>query len=272
MTEDFLGLSNDYIINLVSTVLIITTDQHFSYHFQRESSNNILNTMSYATIDNRAAAEGTAMIPEISVPRSTELKAFVGKSKDKLIIGGLIGLCVVVGALMMNGFSAGNLSGRIYQDSYPHGGYQSQHQSEHHHSKKHHHFLPKKCTFEECNAASCDVDTAPFTCVRNNGGVHGGCSPRPWAREHCEHQCDLSDCEYVRIPISADSCKYVKCDKAWCASNNTVRCPDAAPYQCLEGSAKFGCSTDLDMWGFKTVNTTCSKCCDTVTCEDDEYY
>jgi hypothetical protein len=32
----------------------------------------------------------------------------------------------------------------------------------------------RACTFHECYSTACDKKTAPYTCVRNNGGPHGG--------------------------------------------------------------------------------------------------
>jgi hypothetical protein len=33
---------------------------------------------------------------------------------------------------------------------------------------------PPACTFKECFATKCDADSAPYNCLFNNGGPHGG--------------------------------------------------------------------------------------------------
>ena len=38
------------------------------------------------------------------------------------------------------------------------------------------------CTFEECYGSNCNHEVAPFTCLFNNGGPHGGLAPSPARR------------------------------------------------------------------------------------------
>merc|ERR1740117_1506807 len=47
------------------------------------------------------------------------------------------------------------------------------------------------CTFEECYGSNCNQEVAPFTCLFNNGGPHGGCSPTPWLEGTCTTSCDF---------------------------------------------------------------------------------
>ena len=123
----------------------------------------------------------------------------------------------------------------------------------------------RKCTFEECMATTCDVTVAPYKCLLFNGGPHGGCSSIPWSMpDTCTDQCDTTSCANVRIPKDAKSCKNVQCSKDVCTDERV--CPDNVHYQCIVGSANFGCSADKYLWAYKTSGATCSKCCDTTTC------
>jgi hypothetical protein len=122
----------------------------------------------------------------------------------------------------------------------------------------------RPCSFDECYATSCDAEFAPYTCLFHNGGPHGGCSDIPWVEDTCSEQCDLKDCSSIAIPDDVDSCENQECDDEWCLGGQV--CPSDAKYQCMAGSARFGCSTDMLHWTLKTDGPTCSKCCDTVTC------
>ena len=121
------------------------------------------------------------------------------------------------------------------------------------------------CTFDQCYASNCNHEVAPYTCLFHNGGPHGGCSSVPWESVTCDKQCDLSGCEALDIPESAENCN-VKCDKSWCA-NQARLCGKDAPFQCTSGSATFGCSADTFAWTFKSASTTCSACCDASLCD-----
>jgi hypothetical protein len=123
---------------------------------------------------------------------------------------------------------------------------------------------PRPCSFDECYATNCNEEVAPYTCLFHNGGPHGGCSPIPWVLETCSEQCDLKHCSSIEIPDDVDSCENQECGKDWCLVLQV--CPLDAQFQCMDGSARFGCSTDALHWTLKTDGTTCSKCCDTVTC------
>ncbi|KAG7338324.1 hypothetical protein IV203_028629 [Nitzschia inconspicua] len=122
----------------------------------------------------------------------------------------------------------------------------------------------RSCTFKECFGNSCNQEAAPFICLRHNGGPHMGCSPIPWTPETCDDDCDLSGCSSLEIPSDTESCKGVSCGKEWCAGGQV--CPGAASYQCQDGSARFGCSTDPLHWTLRTDDQACSKCCDTKSC------
>jgi hypothetical protein len=120
------------------------------------------------------------------------------------------------------------------------------------------------CTFDECNASNCDHTLAPYTCLFHNGGPHGGCSDHEWLPETCTTQCDLSGCAGLDIPDDVSSCSGVECEQEWCHAGRL--CGSDVPYQCTDGSARFGCSADEFQWTFRSAATSCSACCDVNTC------
>lgn len=122
----------------------------------------------------------------------------------------------------------------------------------------------RSCTFEECYSTACDASSAPFACLFNNGGPHGGCSATPWVKGTCSDQCNLSGCDELDIPLDVKSCVGEPCPQDWCKGGQV--CPDLVPFQCVEGSARFGCSDDSLHWTLRVGVNTCGKCCDTTTC------
>jgi len=122
----------------------------------------------------------------------------------------------------------------------------------------------RACTFEECYDTSCDWNLAPHTCLRWNGGPHGGCSQKPWNRDTCTEGCDLSGCIALDIPEDYESCS-AQCDDEWCAAEERL-CGSSVPYQCTDGASKFGCNDDPMMWTLIASTSSCSTCCDARTC------
>jgi len=122
----------------------------------------------------------------------------------------------------------------------------------------------RECTFNECFDTSCDKKLAPFVCERWNGGPMGGCSPTPWLEGTCDDFCNLSNCDTLPIPPTTDSCKDVHCTIEWCESPQL--CGSDVPYQCTNGSGRFGCSDDPLQWTLYVSTSTCSECCDITTC------
>ncbi|OEU11702.1 hypothetical protein FRACYDRAFT_270658 [Fragilariopsis cylindrus CCMP1102] len=118
------------------------------------------------------------------------------------------------------------------------------------------------CTFEECYGSNCNHEVAPFTCLFNNGGPHGGCSPTPWLEGTCTTSCDLTNCSFLDIPEDTKSCDQ-PCDQTFCTDYADRLCGDDVPYQCTSGSAKFGCSNGKLEWTLRTSSDTCSSCCNT---------
>jgi hypothetical protein len=124
----------------------------------------------------------------------------------------------------------------------------------------------RACTLSECYSAACDHDVAPYICLRHNGGPHMGCSPVEWVDWSCDEQCSLVACDKIDIPKDTESCDGVKCTDTWCKSGQV--CGADVPYQCTNGSARFGCSTDTFQWTLKVSSSTCSECCDATTCTE----
>ena len=122
----------------------------------------------------------------------------------------------------------------------------------------------RTCTLNECYQAGCDKTTAPFICEFHNGGPHGGCSATPWIEGTCENQCNLKACDSLVIPADVDSCESTKCDEEWCKMGQL--CGNDVPFQCTQGSARFGCTVDKLAWTIKAADTLCSECCDVTTC------
>jgi hypothetical protein len=121
----------------------------------------------------------------------------------------------------------------------------------------------RACTFDECNRSNCNHDLAPYTCLFHNGGVHGGCSPVPWTDFTCTEQCDLTGCDGLSIPEDSKSCDK-DCDQEWCDTGRL--CGPEVPFQCTEGSSRFGCSADEFQWTFRSSQPSCSSCCNIMAC------
>lgn len=117
----------------------------------------------------------------------------------------------------------------------------------------------RDCTFDECLHASCDHTLAPFICLFHNGGPHGGCSPTEWTKETCSESCNLEACDTLEVPDDVVSCTKKACELEWCQIGQL--CGSTAPYQCTEGTGRFGCSDDPLHW----IMYGC-ECCDTTTC------
>jgi hypothetical protein len=66
------------------------------------------------------------------------------------------------------------------------------------------------------------------------------------------------------IPDSTESCEGVTCSVKWCKGDQ--KCGNNAPFQCVEGSSRFGCGSDKFSWTLKTSDATCSECCDVTMC------
>ena len=122
---------------------------------------------------------------------------------------------------------------------------------------------PRPCTWSECTSSKCSPSTAPYTCLKWNGGPHGGCSSTPWLVGTCDDQCSLTSCSTLPTPPGTATCSK-PCPKSHCALPSL--CGLDVPYQCLEGSAANGCSDDEMHWTVDVQETTCGECCDVSSC------
>jgi len=125
------------------------------------------------------------------------------------------------------------------------------------------------CSREECLS---DLNRCPryeTTYVCTDGQNIGGCSRKPWdiGSALCNSCCEVSACrDYENFesnePAAAHEVEFengpsdcVKCDKEVCTSKLNL-CPmHSAPYLCMEGRNKGGCSP----WPWQK---DCEKCCD----------
>ena len=121
------------------------------------------------------------------------------------------------------------------------------------------------CSQEQCHS---DLNRCPVydkTYVCTNGPNSGGCSDSPWslAPGLCSECCDLTNCPKVsplEIPASAEAnatgCP--GCTDEECESSNGHLCPiRVAPYLCIEGLSKGGCSP----YPWLLDEGECQKCC-----------
>ena len=67
------------------------------------------------------------------------------------------------------------------------------------------------------------------------------------------------------LSSGAESCDGRQCPASRC-DDPLYHCGDEAPYQCLDGSARFGCNADESYW-MSAVDTLCGDCCDARTCD-----
>ena len=135
------------------------------------------------------------------------------------------------------------------------------------------------CSREEClsDLNRCPRYEVTFVCTK--GQNIGGCSRTPWdiGAGFCKSCCEVTVCrDYENFesnePVDVDlveseegepSSDCVECSKDVCTSEVNL-CPiHSAPYLCVEGDNKGGCSP----WPWRTDDGQCKKCCDLkVTC------
>ena len=171
----------------------------------------------------------------VNEEEGTPLVVAGGRSRSKLVTFGLVafGCMGLVGVLMS--------SPKLLGSSSP---------------------AERACSFVECESGGCDPAVAPYLCVDVDGPLMG-CSALAWPKEACADSCDMSDCADQKPSDKTATCKGVKCPDETCEGYQ--QCGDAAPYQCVTGSAAPGCSDDPYGWAL-AASTLCSKCCDTTQC------
>ena len=107
----------------------------------------------------------------------------------------------------------------------------------------------RDCTFVECHQGACNPASAPNLCVSNSSGrPYLGCSSVPWPDASCPDSCSMVNCANQKPPKGLPTCEGAKCPPGRCAASAQQKCGAAAPYQCLSGSARFGCSVGACKW------------------------
>ena len=128
------------------------------------------------------------------------------------------------------------------------------------------------CSTIECFSTNCDKQLAPFLCTE--GQASSGCSAKAenWFDTNiCTQSCDLRTCDSHAavedesvLPRHCDDCNEQQCE--FLQKQFFQACGDAAPFVCLEGSSRFGCSDSPFTWA-AAVETTCGSCCNKLACK-----
>lgn len=122
------------------------------------------------------------------------------------------------------------------------------------------------CSFRECQRSLCDRQIAPFVCIE--GAAHDGCASTSDAwigNSVCEGCCDASNCDTTEKSFNDDvltlcpPCTQLQCDVF------SPKCDDKDPYVCLEGGARYGCTSEIFHWP-TALNGICTECCDLTLC------
>ena len=123
----------------------------------------------------------------------------------------------------------------------------------------------RPCSFEQCEIGGCNIETSPYLCVDKNG-PYTGCSTKPWDSEKtlCKESCDMTLCADTKPTANMESCNEAKCSNTWCKQYQI--CGSTVPFQCVDGSARFGCSADPYGWVLAN-DAICQSCCDIRTCD-----
>lgn len=110
------------------------------------------------------------------------------------------------------------------------------------------------CTFIECKADLCDSTLDPYQCT--NGAALNGCSVKEetWSLSGvCNECCSAVDCKATVAAGNTDDevAPCLDCTSEQCATLLQVSsqmCYKSAPYVCVEGSSRMGCSADPYHW------------------------
>ena len=114
------------------------------------------------------------------------------------------------------------------------------------------------CTFMECKSDLCDAKLDPYQCT--NGAALNGCSVEEdtWSKSGvCNECCSAIDCAATVLRGNNDDTVVpcVDCTKAQCSTLALVSsqtCYKEAPYVCVKGSSRMGCSSDPYHWAAMT--------------------
>ena len=110
------------------------------------------------------------------------------------------------------------------------------------------------CTFIQCKADLCDALLDPYQCT--SGGAVNGCTVKEdtWSKSGvCDSCCSAIDCKKTVASGNTDDevAPCGDCTPAQCTTLKAVSaqtCYKAAPYVCVEGSSRMGCSADPYHW------------------------
>ena len=130
-------------------------------------------------------------------------------------------------------------------------------------------FTCGECNFEQCVSDMC-AKTQPYLCTA--GAAAHGCGPdaEMWPQSgSCTSCCSTKNCQRTIVkgagghPSCVNECSSDQC--AYLSSISDQKCGEEAPYVCLAGSARMGCSDNIFYYA-ATLPTICSRCCDTISC------
>ena len=122
------------------------------------------------------------------------------------------------------------------------------------------------CSFAICETSGCPVNISPYACFgwTDPNLKTIGCAPMPWIvgaiGSTCIESCDLSNCKNAVPDDVSLTCEGVLCDDC-----KSIKCGSGAPFQCLEGSSRYACSSDAYYYNL-LPKTQCHGCCDTREC------
>lgn len=97
----------------------------------------------------------------------------------------------------------------------------------------------RRCTYNECAHARCDVHNRPYVCVDPRAPdfyrrAPGDCKSTPWTSVFCASSCSLSHCSEALPASNGLSCALVACPLERCAVEHqeySTCNPIRAPYQ-----------------------------------------
>ena len=130
-------------------------------------------------------------------------------------------------------------------------------------------FTCGECNFQQCVSDMC-AKTQPYLCTA--GAAAHGCGPdaEMWPQSgSCTSCCSTKNCQRTIAkgagghPSCVNECSSDQC--AYLSSISDQKCGEEAPYVCLNGSARMGCSDNIFYYA-ATLPTICSRCCDTISC------
>lgn len=117
----------------------------------------------------------------------------------------------------------------------------------------------------------CDASLSPYVCT--SGAAHNGCAGEEtaWSTSGvCDECCSMEECESTEEAGGAGAgvAACAECTSEQCTALSEVsiqKCGGTAPFVCVAGSARMGCSEDPYHWS-ALPDTQCSDCCNQLSC------